>query len=129
MVNTAWLRERMVGCVYGSLAGRRFSYLMGGTLRLDSEDLKVGHFTHWTAMREARDLGMDGYDFTSGGPPGVMRFKMGFNPVHIPLFGPRHVVIRPFQAKLLNSLFPMIRKRKRQAAALASRLVSGPGGR
>src|SRR5207302_4154684 len=41
-------QERVVGAHYGVLAGRRYSYLMGGTSR-DAGNLKIGHALHWGA--------------------------------------------------------------------------------
>ena len=71
-----------LGVHYGVIAGQRYNYLMGGTVRAQP-DLGVGHFLHWMAINRAKDLGLMGYDLTSGGSSGVMRFKMGFGPSHV----------------------------------------------
>jgi GNAT acetyltransferase-like protein len=120
-VIAAWLDDRLVGAVYGMLAGQRFSYIMGGTLRLE-DDLKVGHFTHWHAMKKAKHLNLRGYDFTSGGPPGVMRFKLGFNPQHVVFPGPQHLNLRGIQANVLKRCVRIAVKHKRQFSGIASTL-------
>ena len=127
-VLTACLGERVLGCVYGSLAGRRCSYLMGGTLRTE-EDLKVGHFAHWQAMRHARSLGLLGYDLTSGGSGGVMRFKQGFNPQRIVLPGHRHVRLHPMRAALLARGATFASRRKAQIGTMLSGLARLAGRR
>jgi len=127
-VLTAWLGERVLGCVYGVLAGRRFSYLMGGTLRTE-QDLKVGHFTHWQAMKRARALDLLGYDFTSGGSAGVMRFKHGFRPQEIAFPGHRHVRLRPMRAALLEYGAAAAARRKAQIGTVLSGLAKLAGRR
>jgi hypothetical protein len=112
-------RGKAVGAHYAVLAGRRYSYLMGGTVR-DTGNLKVGHFLHWTAMRKARALALLGYDLTSGGTAGVMRFKMGFRPQHIPFVSPRYYVLSRWRFELFARLYPWLRAHKR----LVSRALS-----
>jgi hypothetical protein len=128
VVLTAWSGERILGCVYGVLAGRRLSYLMGGTLRTEP-DLKVGHFTHWQAMKRARDLNLLGYDLTSGGSAGVVRFKQGFNPEKITFSGHRHVRLRPLRASLLEYGSSLAARRKAQIGTILSGLARLTGRR
>lgn len=128
LVLTACLGERVLGCVYGALAGRRLSYLMGGTLRTE-EDLKVGHFAHWQAMRRARALDLLGYDLTSGGPAGVMRFKRGFRPREIVFPGHRHVRLRPMRAALLEYGAATAARRKVRIGTVLSGLARLAGRR
>lgn len=131
LVLTACLDDRVLGCVYGVLAGRRLSYLMGGTLRTE-QDLKVGHFAHWQAMRRARELGLLGYDLTSGGSAGVMRFKEGFNPRRIDFPGHRHVRLRPLRAALLAYGATAAARHKARIGSVLStiaRLTKRAGGR
>ena len=52
--------KRLVGAYYGVLAGRRLSYMMGGTIRVGGS-LKVGHFAQWMAIKKAHGLGLAGY--------------------------------------------------------------------
>jgi len=111
-------RDVAVGAHYAVLAGRRYSYLMGGTKR-GVENLKVGHFLHWTAIQKAKALDLLGYDLTSGGSAGVMRFKMGFRPEHIPLVSPRHYVLSRWRFELFAKLYPRLRVHKQ----LVSRIL------
>ncbi|TMC55091.1 MAG: GNAT family N-acetyltransferase [Chloroflexi bacterium] len=110
-----------VGAHYGVLAGGRYSYLLGGTVR-DGGDLKIGHFLHWMAMRKARELDLLGYDLTSGGSAGVMRFKMGFRPEHIAFVSPRYYVFSRWRFELFTRCYPWLRKHK----LLVSRVLSLP---
>ncbi len=80
--------HQLLGAHYGVLAGRRLSYIMGGTIRTEGS-LKVGHFAHWMVIRKARELNLLGYDLTSWGTGGVNRFKMGFKPEVIKLVPPQ----------------------------------------
>lgn len=111
--------DQAVGAHYGVLAGRRYSYLMGGTTR-DAGNLKIGHCAHWSAMRKAKDLDLLGYDLTSGGSTGVMRFKMGFRPQHIPFISPRHYVLSRWRFEVFRNIYPLLRRHKR----LVSRVLS-----
>jgi lipid II:glycine glycyltransferase (peptidoglycan interpeptide bridge formation enzyme) len=95
---------------------------MGGTLRTEP-DLKVGHFTHWQAMKRARELNLLGYDFTSGGSAGVMRFKQGFNPQRITFDGHRHVQLRPMRASLLEYGSSFAARRKARIGTILSGLA------
>lgn len=128
LVLTACLGERVLGCVYGVLAGRRLSYLLGGTVRTQG-DLKVGHFTHWQAMKRAKALDLLGYDFTSGGSAGVMRFKHGFRPQEIVFPGHRHVRLRPVRAALLEVGAAAAARRKARVGTVLSGLARLAGRR
>ncbi len=120
-------RTTPVGAHYGVLAGRRYSYLMGGTRR-DVENLKVGHFLHWTAIKTAKALDLLGYDLTSGGSAGVMHFKMGFRPEHIRFVSPRFYVLSRWRYEVFARLYPWLRANKRlvsRALAVVHRLARG----
>ena len=106
---------RIVGSHYSVRAGQRCSYLMGGTARLE-EDLGIGHALHWSAMVRARNSGLLGYDLTTSGPPGVLRFKMGFHPDLIKLTPAQHTVLRPLRFRIFDSMYPFARKHKRTVA-------------
>lgn len=121
IVHVARLDGQLVGTHYGVLAGRRYSYIMGGTVRTEP-DVKVGHRLHWAAIERAAELGLDGYDLTSGGSPGVMRFKMGFRPDHIQFDGRVHVTLRPLRARAYATLEPHVRKHRAKLAKVAGRL-------
>jgi hypothetical protein len=110
----------LVGVHYGVIAGRRYSYIMGGTRR--SESLKTGHFLHWQAIQRAHDLGLLGYDLTSGGSEGVMRFKMGFNPQTVRFVSPRYCVISPVRYAAFAKLQPWLRRHKARIGNLLSSL-------
>jgi lipid II:glycine glycyltransferase (peptidoglycan interpeptide bridge formation enzyme) len=115
---TAQYKNALVGAHYGVVAGRRYSYIMGGTERIES--LKTGHILHWSAMKKARDLNLLGYDFTSGGSPGVMRFKMGFRPDHIHFIEPRYYVFSEARYKVFNLVYPWARRHRGQISKILS---------
>jgi lipid II:glycine glycyltransferase (peptidoglycan interpeptide bridge formation enzyme) len=73
-------------------------------------------------MKRARDLGLLGYDLTSGGSAGVLRFKQGFNPQRITFGGHRHVQLRPWRASLLEYGSSVASRRKARIGALLSGL-------
>jgi hypothetical protein len=106
-----------LGVHYAVTAGRRYSYMMGGTIRT-SPDKRVGHFLHWSAMQKARSLGMSRYDLASGGSPGVLRFKMGFRPERVDLEEPQYYVLRPVRSWLFRQLWPLAKRNKARVARL-----------
>ncbi len=112
-------RGRYVGAHYGVRAGRRYSYLMGAALR-EHGNLKIGHFLHWSAMNQARDLGLCGYDLTSGGTRGVLRFKMGFCPQRISFLPPESYVLSRWRCAVFSTVSPWLRRHK----AVVSRVLS-----
>jgi hypothetical protein len=115
----ALLGGRAVGAWYGILAGRRCSYLMGGMRRVDPK-LEVGYFLHWRAMQLAKQRGLLGYDLTSGGPPGVMQFKMGFRPQRISFLPPEYYVLSRWRCAVFFTVSPWLRRHK----ALVGRVLS-----
>ena len=121
-VLTVWYDEQLLAVHYGTIAGRRYSYMMGGTIRTE-RDYLAGHFLHWHVIRTARKLGLEAYDFTSLGSPGVLRFKQGFNPELIE-FGPSHyVVLSPIKFRLFQRIVPWLKKNKATVAKFAHRLT------
>ncbi len=109
--------KRLVGAYYGVLAGRRLSYMMGGTIRVGGS-LKVGHFAQWMAIKKAHGLGLAGYDLTSFGTSGVNTFKMGFNPEIIELVPAQQVVFQPLRYRMWVNVLPMVRRHARFFARL-----------
>jgi hypothetical protein len=103
---------RSLGAHYGVLAGKRYSYIMGGTVRT-KPDLLAGHFLHWRALQKAKALNLLGYDFTSSGPPGVKQFKMGFRPLEV-RFEPRqyYVLSQPLYS-LFKHCYPVLRRHRK----------------
>ncbi len=64
--------------------GNTRTYLFGGSSDLHRE-VMAPHLLHWTAMQDAKKLGLKYYDFwgietASGNTPGFVRFKLGFAP-------------------------------------------------
>lgn len=118
-----------VGAHYGGLAGRRWTYLMGGTARM-TPDLLVGHRLHWEALRKARALGLHGYDLGPDGSEGVLQFKMGFRPTRIPLVEPVHFVLGSTRYRAMRAVYPAIARRKASVARFLSglRTKRGPHG-
>jgi len=104
-------RGRPVAAHYAILAGRRYCFLMGGTRR-DDPKLNAGHFLHWSAILRAKELGLLGYDFTSGGPPGVLQFKMGFRPQVISFISPEYYVLSRWRSAAFFAVTPWLRKHK-----------------
>ena len=101
---------RVIASRYGLLAGRRFSYIAGARVPVDK--LKVGQYLTWAVMEKARDRGLIGYDFTSIGDPGVMRFKDGFRPQHINLVAPQYLVFSAIRHGAFELLYRRLRKHR-----------------
>lgn len=113
-----------LGAHYGILAGQRYSYIMGGTLRLKS-DFRAGHFIHWTAIKKALELGKQGYDFTTGGSEGVMQFKMGFRPTRVDFVPPVYYILSKAAFQAFQKIYPILRRHKSTVANLLSKLKHG----
>jgi hypothetical protein len=111
IVLVACREEEFLGAHYAVLAGRRWSYLMGGTVRIE-KDYNVGAFLHWQAMKTARGMGLRGYDLTSWGSPGVMEFKKGFRPTHIEFTTPQYFVLSRLRFFAFMKVYPVLRKYK-----------------
>ena len=112
--------ETLVGAHYGVLAGRRYSYIMGGTIRT-GKNLKVGHFLHWMAILKGRELGLLGCDLTSAGTPGVNRFKMGFRPEVLKLMPAQELVFQRWRYAAWAKLLPSVQRHTRVLATLVGR--------
>lgn len=126
VVLVACREGRILGAHYGVLAGRRWSYLMGGTIRTVT-DYNVGAFLHWQIMKTARAMGLRGYDLTSWGSSGVAQFKMGFRPTHIEFTTPRHFLLSPWRFTAFMTIYPALKKYKRTFARYAKLLFPKRG--
>ena len=118
VVLVACREGQILGAHYGVLAGRRWSYLMGGTVRTD-KDYNVGAFLHWQVMKMARAMGLRGYDLTSTGSSGVAQFKMGFRPTHIKFASPQCFVLSHWRFAAFMKMYPALKKYKRTFARYA----------
>jgi hypothetical protein len=112
---------RLLGAHYGVIAGKRYSYVMGGTVRT-VPDLLVGRFLHWRAILAAHELGCLSYDLTSGGSPGVLRFKMSFRPIHIKLAPPVFFTFRRLSTLAFQKAYAFAHKHKTRIANVLSRV-------
>ena len=109
---------RLLGAHYGVLAGQRWSYVMGGTVRAE-KDYKIGDFMQWQAMKMARGMGLRGYDLTSWGSAGVAEFKKGFCPTHIEFASPQYFVLSHWRYTAFMKVYPALKKYKRTFARYA----------
>jgi len=112
----------LLGAHYGVIAGKRYSYSMGGTRRIET-DYRVGHFLHWHVIKRAKELGLISYDFTSLGSPGVLRFKQGFQPELIEFDASHYVILSKPKFFVFNKLFPYMKKHKAKFAKVANVLL------
>jgi lipid II:glycine glycyltransferase (peptidoglycan interpeptide bridge formation enzyme) len=112
---------QFLGAHYGVLAGQRWSYVMGGTLRTE-KDYKVGDFMQWQAMKLARAMGLRGYDLTSWGTSGVMEFKKGFCPTHIKFGSPHYFVLSRLRFSIFMKVYQAIKKHKSMFSRFANLL-------
>ncbi len=118
-------RGRSVGAHYGALAGRRYTYALGGILA-EGRELKAGYFLQWEAMNKAKRLGLSGYDLTSKGTPSVWEFKKGFRPKHIPFVAPRYFVFSKFRYKAFSWAYPKLREHREPVSKIL-RVISRNG--
>lgn len=109
---------RLLGAHYGVLAGQRWSYVMGGTVRAE-KDYKVGDFMQWQAMKTARGMGLRGYDLTSWGSAGVVEFKKGFCPTHIEFASPQYFILSRLRFAAFMKIYPMLKRHKSTFARYA----------
>lgn len=117
---------QILGAHYGVLAGRRWSYLMGGTVRTD-KDHNVGAFLHWQVMKTTRAMGLRGYDLTSTGSSGVAQFKMGFRPTEIKFASPQHCILSHWRFAAFMKMYPVLKKYKHTFARFAQLLFRKDG--
>lgn len=117
IVLTARRDGQTLGAHYGLIGGRKWTYMMGGTVRVQP-DPKIGHFLHWHVILRAKSLGLLGYDLTTYGNEGVRLFKSGFRPVCIPFIPPRYYVFSPVPYFAFSKVYPFLRRRKKFAANL-----------
>ncbi len=117
---------QILGAHYGVLAGRRWSYLMGGTVRTE-KDYNVGAFLHWRVMKMARAMGLRGYDLTSTGSAGVEQFKMGFRPTQIKFASPQYCILSHWRFAVFMTIYPALKKYKRVFARYAQFLFRKDG--
>jgi lipid II:glycine glycyltransferase (peptidoglycan interpeptide bridge formation enzyme) len=117
---------QILGAHYGVLAGRRWSYLMGGTVRTD-KDYNVGAFLHWQVMKTARAMGLRGYDLTSTGSSGVAQFKMGFRPTDIKFASPQHCILSHWRFSAFMKMYPILKRYKHTFARFAQLLFRKDG--
>jgi lipid II:glycine glycyltransferase (peptidoglycan interpeptide bridge formation enzyme) len=99
---------RNVGAHYGALAGRRYTYALGGITN-EGRELKAGYFLQWEAMNKAKKLGLSGYDMTSMTTPNVWDFKRGFRPKLIPFVGSRYFIFSESRYKAFSWAYPKLR--------------------
>jgi lipid II:glycine glycyltransferase (peptidoglycan interpeptide bridge formation enzyme) len=111
------------GALWLILAGRRYTYTMGGTLR-ERPDLHVGHYLHWYVVEQSIEKGLQGYDFSPGGSQGVIEFKNSYNPDRIEFEPGRHWVFSPIRYNVFMKVLPMLKKNKVVISKLI-RLVKG----
>ncbi len=102
---------RLLGAHYGVLAGQRWSYIMGGTVRAE-KDYKVGDFMQWQAMKTARGMGLRGYDLTSWGSAGVAEFKKGFCPTCIEFASPQYFILSRLRFAAFTKIYPALKRYK-----------------
>jgi lipid II:glycine glycyltransferase (peptidoglycan interpeptide bridge formation enzyme) len=116
---------QFLGVHYGVLAGQRYSYLMGGTVRTQ-ENYHVGAFLHWQAMKTAYAMGLRGYDLTTWGSPGVAQFKQGFRPTEIKFASPHYFVLSRLRFSVFMKLYPALKKYRSTLARYANMLNRNP---
>ena len=80
MLIQAWKEKELVGTILVVFAGRCASYLAGATRR-ECSHLCPAEFMHMSAMRLAKERGMEVYDLVNwGSSEGLVQFKKGFRP-------------------------------------------------
>jgi hypothetical protein len=101
-------KGRNVGAHFGALAGRRYTYVLGGITN-EGRELKAGYFLQWEAMNKAKRLGFSGYDLTSMTTTNVWDFKRGFRPKLIPFVESRYFVFSKLRYKAFSWAYPKLR--------------------
>jgi hypothetical protein len=122
IVLVAHLDGEYLGAHYGVIAGQRYSFIMGGTIRT-AKAYNVGRFVQWEAMKRARVMGLMGYDLTSSGSPGVMRFKMGFRPTQIRFDEPHYYVLSKAGYVAFRVIYSVLLRHKGTVGRILSRIA------
>lgn len=100
------------GCILVIKSGNYFKYVMGGTVK-QKPDLLIGYFLQWQIIKESLNLGLIGYDISTGGSRGVLKFKKDFNVEEIKFEPTRHWVLKPITFKLYEVLNIFLKKNKK----------------
>ncbi len=109
------------GCILVIKSGNYFKYVMGGTVK-QKPDLLVGYFLQWHIIKESLNLGFCGYDISTGGSKGVLKFKKDFNTEEIKYIQTKHWVLRKniFNLFIISNGF--IKKNKKIFSILLKKL-------
>jgi len=100
------------GCILVIKSGNYFKYVMGGTVK-QKPDLLIGYFLQWQIIQESLNLGLSGYDISTGGSSGVLKFKKDFNVEEIKFEPTRHWILKPIIFKLYKVLNIILKRNKR----------------
>jgi CelD/BcsL family acetyltransferase involved in cellulose biosynthesis len=90
----------LVGALCMVFVGGTAVYMMGGMRRSFSK-LFPSEFLHMSAMRLARERGLQTYDLNNWGSASGAQFKRGFRPAQITWATPRSMVFRPMTTNLM----------------------------
>lgn len=121
-----------VATVVVLFGGKRGSYVMGGTRRIDLGRIYPAHYLQYIAMQETRARGYMQYDLTSVATGGVADFKRGFRPAYYELVGTFSKVYQPRRLNLFLRIEPQLRRNRRRIARLtyfAKHVLNGRQGR
>ncbi len=88
--------------------GQTRVFLFGGSSE-ENKSVMAPYLLHWTAMRDAKSMGLNFYDFwgietASGSTPGFVRFKLGFGGKEQQYAGAYDVVIKNFMYKFYSGM-------------------------
>jgi len=110
------------GAVLLVAAGNYNTYILGGSKK-EKPDLLAGHFLQWQAILHTYRAGMDGYNISLGGSPGVMALKNAYADSQI-LFtrSKYHWVLRPLHFRFYLFMAEKLGRHKKLISVILSKL-------
>ncbi|MFN3755249.1 lipid II:glycine glycyltransferase FemX [Flavobacterium sp.] len=118
----AFKDEELKGAILLIKGGNYYTYILGGSKK-EVPDLRTGDFLQWEAIKLSLHEGLDGYNISLGGSPGVVEFKNSFNTVQFYFENAQfHWVIKPIYFKLYLFLEKHLKNHKKTIARILSLL-------
>ncbi len=77
---SAWYGDKIQGVILLEKSSNYLNYSMGGVFR-HKPDLLTGYFLQLESMKLSKELNLEFYNVSYGGPPKVQKFKNMFNPI------------------------------------------------
>ncbi|OOG74588.1 peptidoglycan bridge formation glycyltransferase FemA/FemB family protein [Algoriphagus sp. A40] len=117
VVFLAKFENEVVAAIWLAIGGNMFTYIMGGSDK-SQKKLNLGFLLQWAAVCKSVEMGFDRYNISTGGSPGVMDFKMSFNPKEIYSPGSFLKIVNPTTFWMFEKGYRIAERNKSLAAKI-----------